>query len=118
METYATLSGIYDVVRAAYAKTVYVDKAFQRKTNSLVQEHVGTTGVEKVHDLFEINKDTIELIKKKHAGGLSPTEHAELGGIQAEMLRFRQKVAPLPLEDARQLHQELLARAAAPKSPK
>ena len=26
---------------------------------------MGTTGVEKVHDLFEINKDTIELIKKK-----------------------------------------------------
>lgn len=68
MEIYATLSGIYDVVRAAYAKTVYVDKAFQRKTNSLVQEHVGTTGVEKVHDLFEINKDTIELIKKKEGG--------------------------------------------------
>jgi hypothetical protein len=33
------------------------------------------------------------------------------------MLRFRQKVAPLPLEDARRLHQELLARAAAQKSP-
>ena len=40
----------------------------QRKTNSLVQEHVGTSGVEKVHDLFEINKDTIELIKKKEGG--------------------------------------------------
>jgi type I restriction enzyme R subunit len=68
MEDYATLSGIYDVVRAAYATTVYVDRAFQRKTNSLVQEHVGTSGVEKVHDLFEINKDTIELIKKKEGG--------------------------------------------------
>src|SRR5437870_7443340 len=68
MEVYATLSGIYDVVRAAYAKTVYVDRAFQRKTNSLVQEHAGTSGVEKVHDLFEINKDTIELIKKKEDG--------------------------------------------------
>ena len=68
MDDYATLSGIYDVVRAAYATTVYVDRAFQRKTNSLVQEHVGTSGVEKVHDLFEINKDTIELIKKKEGG--------------------------------------------------
>jgi type I restriction enzyme R subunit len=68
MEAYATLSGIYDVVRAAYATTVYVDRAFQRKTNSLVQEHVGTSGVEKVHDLFEINKDTIELIKEKEGG--------------------------------------------------
>jgi type I restriction enzyme R subunit len=68
MDTYATLSGIYDVVRAAYATTVYVDRAFQRKTNSLVQEHVGTSGIEKVHELFEINKDTIELIKKKQGG--------------------------------------------------
>ena len=68
IEIYATLSAIYDVVRAAYAKTVYVDKAFQRKTNELVQKHVGTTGVEKVHDLFEINEDTIELIKKKEGG--------------------------------------------------
>jgi type I restriction enzyme R subunit len=68
METYATVSGIYDVVRAADAKMVYVDKAFQRKTNSLVQEHVGTTGVEKVHDLFEIDKDIIDLIKQKEGG--------------------------------------------------
>ncbi len=68
LDDYATLSGIYDLVRAAYAKTVYVDKAFQRKTNSLVQEHVGTSGIEKVHDLFEINEETIELIKKKEGG--------------------------------------------------
>jgi hypothetical protein len=64
------------------------------------------------------NARRIELIKKKHADGLLPAEHVELGGLQDEMLRFRQKVAPLPLEDARRLHQELLARAAAPKSPK
>ena len=38
---YATLSAIYDVVRKAYAKRVYVDRAFQRKTNELVQQHVG-----------------------------------------------------------------------------
>jgi hypothetical protein len=64
------------------------------------------------------NARRIELIKKKHAGGLSPAEHVELGGLQDEMLRFRQKVAPLPLEDAGRLHQELLARVAAPNSAK
>ena len=64
------------------------------------------------------NARRIELIKKKHADGLAPAEHVELGGLQDEMMRFRQKVAPLPLEDARRLHQELLARAAAPKPPK
>jgi type I restriction enzyme R subunit len=68
MDDYGTLSGIYNVVRAAYTKTVYVDKAFQRKTDALVQEHVGTSGVEKVHDLLEINQETIELIKKKEGG--------------------------------------------------
>jgi hypothetical protein len=63
------------------------------------------------------NARRIELIKKKHADGLSPVEHVELGGLQEEMLRFRQQVAPLPLEDARRLHQELLTRVAAQKSP-
>jgi hypothetical protein len=64
------------------------------------------------------NARRIDLIKKKQADGLSPAEHVELGGLQEEMLRFRQKVAPLPLEGARRLHQELLTRVAAPKSPK
>ena len=41
---YTTLSSIYAVVRNAYAKTVYVDKAFQRKTNELVQKHIDTDG--------------------------------------------------------------------------
>ena len=30
------------VVRKAYTKRVYVDREFQRKTNELVQEHVGS----------------------------------------------------------------------------
>ncbi|MCI0681056.1 MAG: hypothetical protein L0Y71_03040 [Gemmataceae bacterium] len=64
------------------------------------------------------NARRVELIKKKHADGLSPAEHVELARLQDEMLRFRQKVAPLPLEDARRLHQELLALAAAQTSPK
>jgi hypothetical protein len=63
------------------------------------------------------NSRRVELITKKHADGLSPAEHVELAGIQDEMLRYRQKVAPLPLEDARRLHQELLERVAGQKSP-
>ena len=34
IDQYATLSSIYAVVRNAYAKTVYVDRAFQKKTRS------------------------------------------------------------------------------------
>ena len=41
IDDYTTLSAIYAVVRNAYAKKVYVDRAFQKKTNELVQKHIG-----------------------------------------------------------------------------
>jgi hypothetical protein len=41
IDPYSTLSSIYAVIRNAYAKKVYVDKAFQKKTNELVQQHDG-----------------------------------------------------------------------------
>ena len=68
IDGYVTLSSIYHVVRNAYAKKVYVDRAFQKKTNALVQQHVGTDMLQPVTDLVEINEETIELIKKKHGG--------------------------------------------------
>lgn len=68
LDDYATLSSIYSVVRTAYAKRVYVDRAFQRKTNELVQQHVDIGRIEPVQDFVEINAETIELIKQK-AGG-------------------------------------------------
>jgi hypothetical protein len=63
------------------------------------------------------NARRVDLIKKKHAAGLSAAEHVELARLQDEMLGYRQKVAPLPLDDARRLHQELLTQAAAKKPP-
>jgi type I restriction enzyme, R subunit len=68
IEPYATLSAIYDVVRKAYTKRVEVDRDFQRKTNALVQDHVGTYNVNAPLELVEINERTIELIKKKLGG--------------------------------------------------
>ena len=68
IDNYTTLSAIYAVVRKAYAKTVYVDRAFQKKTNELVQKHIGTGLIEAVTDFVEINAETVELIKKKHGG--------------------------------------------------
>lgn len=59
------------------------------------------------------NRRRCELIDRKYAGGLSVDEAVELAQLQDEMLRYRQRVAPLPLEDARRLHQELLQRAGA-----
>src|SRR5258707_12723912 len=48
IDDYTTLSSIYAVVRNAYTKTVYVDSAFQNKTNELVQGHAGTNKLEQV----------------------------------------------------------------------
>ncbi len=63
------------------------------------------------------NARRAELIRRKHTSGLTPEEFVELAGLQEAMLRYRQKVAPFPIEDARRLHQELLKRAAE-QSPK
>jgi len=59
----------------------------------------------------EKNARRCELIDREIDGTLSPMEAVELSRLQAEMLRYRRTVAPLPLEDARRLHQELLAKA-------
>ncbi len=42
---YSSLSAMYAVVSRAYAKRVYVDREFQRKTNALVQQHIDTTAL-------------------------------------------------------------------------
>jgi hypothetical protein len=57
------------------------------------------------------NNRQYDLIERKYAGAPSPTEAVELAQLQEQMQRYRQKVAPLPLEDARRLHQEQLAKA-------
>jgi hypothetical protein len=65
------------------------------------------------------NQRRCDLIDRKYAGGLTPPEALELAKLQDEMLRHRQRVAPLPLEEARRLHQELLTKALSqpPASP-
>ena len=51
------------------------------------------------------------LIDRKEACGLTTAEEAELAALQDAMQRFIGVVAPLPLEDARRLHRELLEKA-------
>src|SRR5206468_5451307 len=60
LDNYATLSSIYAVVRKAYAKTVYVDKAFQRKTNELVQKHIDTTVMEQSDKFVKLDRAVID----------------------------------------------------------
>lgn len=68
INNYTTLSNIYAVVRKAYAKTVYVDKAFQKKTDALVQSKVSSSAIKEDSGLYRINAETIDLIKTKHEG--------------------------------------------------
>src|SRR5438105_11702288 len=48
LDDYSSLAAIFAVVANAYAKKVYVDRAFQRKTNELVQKHIGVDKLENV----------------------------------------------------------------------
>ena len=68
IDDYGTLSAIYDVVRKAYAKRVQVDRAFQKKTNELVQQHVGTDYIQPVTEVLEINEETVDYIVSKQGG--------------------------------------------------
>ena len=68
IEPYVTLSAIYAVVAKAYARSVNVDRDFQRKTNALVQEHISTLGIANPLEGVAINSETIALIKAEKGG--------------------------------------------------
>jgi hypothetical protein len=63
------------------------------------------------------NQRRCHLIDRKYAQGITPRETRELARLQALMLRHSRRVAPLPIDDARRLYQELLAAVAASRSP-
>jgi type I restriction enzyme R subunit len=68
IDDFATLSSIYDIVRKAYTKRVMVDRDFQKKTDALVQEHVGGYTGEGPLDPIKIDATTLDLIKKMRGG--------------------------------------------------
>ena len=68
MADYASLSAMYAVVSRAYAKRVYVDREFQRKTNALVQQHVDSTALAPVGEMVQLDEHAIDQIKAKHGG--------------------------------------------------
>jgi hypothetical protein len=59
------------------------------------------------------NQRRCALVDKEIDGGLTREEALELAALQRQLQRHLRAVAPLPLEDARRLHQELLAKAEA-----
>ncbi|MDT8388115.1 MAG: type I restriction endonuclease subunit R, partial [Thiogranum sp.] len=68
IEAYGTLSAIYAVVRKAYAKRIQVDRDFQKKTSELVQKHVGSSYIQPVSEILEINEDTVKYIVESKGG--------------------------------------------------
>ena len=68
IDDYTTLSSIYAIVRNAYTKKVYADKAFQKKTNELVQKHIGVDKLEHISEFIRIDEHTVELIKQQKGG--------------------------------------------------
>jgi hypothetical protein len=62
------------------------------------------------------NDRRCDLIDKDIDAKLTPEEARELEVLDRQMHRHLRKVAPLPLGDARRLHQELLAKAEAARA--
>jgi hypothetical protein len=58
----------------------------------------------------EKNRRRCELVDKEIEETLSSADRRELEMLQAEMLAYRRKVAPLPLDDLRKLHEELFGK--------
>lgn len=58
------------------------------------------------------NELRCDLIDKEIDGVLTPEERLLLESLQQRLQRYVEKVAPLPLEPLRALHQELLEKAA------
>ncbi|MGI8978959.1 MAG: hypothetical protein ACR2FY_07020 [Pirellulaceae bacterium] len=54
------------------------------------------------------NARRFALIDKDVTGTISPTEAIELARLQEEVDHFLARVAPLPIAEARQLHEELM----------
>ena len=57
------------------------------------------------------NRCRAKLVDRQIAGTLTSDERVELESLQRQMRDYREKVAPLPLEDTRQLHGELMEKA-------
>ena len=52
--------------------------------------------------------DPIELIDKDIQGNTTAEERVELAELQRQAVAYRDRVAPLPIEGAKRLHQQLL----------
>ncbi|BCB95417.1 type I deoxyribonuclease HsdR [Dissulfurispira thermophila] len=68
IDNYRAFSAMYQIMRNAYSKKIYIDTEFMKKTESLVKENVWVYGLTPVNEIIEINEKTIDLIKQKEGG--------------------------------------------------
>lgn len=66
IDSYMTLSSMYQVVRNAYAKQIHIDREFQKKTAELVQEHIQSSPIKLGTELIKLDEKGIEIIKEKN----------------------------------------------------
>jgi len=106
-----------DAVKAFFESLTLTPEGSVVEMNGQAVARVLPAEVEAPHDVSEwapkLNHRRCDLIDKKFADGLTPAEERELATLTAGMRRFIDRVAPLPLEHVRKLHQELLEKAEA-----
>ncbi len=64
MDDFDTLARMFKIVKEAYERGTIVDKEFTRKTAKLVQEYTHSGKLRSTLDVYEINKETLEKLKK------------------------------------------------------
>ena len=81
-----------------------------RRVFILVRPATQTNGADEPWN-DEKNRRRSDLVDKEIDGTLTPVEVLELSDLQRQMISYVDRVAPLPLEEARKLHQQLLEKA-------
>ena len=123
---------VSDAVRDSFEQLLTLFKSFQLRSSDSVRptDLVALTNVAERYSAIsrwlhgglkleredpewndEKNERRCQLVDRDIDGTITPAEKEELDDLQQQVLDYRRRVAPLPLEDVRQLHQELLKRA-------
>lgn len=64
ISTYTQLAQIYQVIRSAFKKQVFISKQFQNKTSALVRDHVKSSITDSSLEVYEINEKTLQKLKE------------------------------------------------------
>lgn len=88
-----------------------IEEALRMFRSADVQESSAGDSQQGISWTDENNRRRSELVDKEISGTLTNEEREELDKLQKEMRAYRNQVAPLPLDDLRKAHDELLRKA-------